>query len=76
MSVGETFSAALFTSTTRLLHDGNRVSDPYTPAGVLEERFCRDKPLAELVIAEGSYAAQARDARTMRAVPPSGAIRL
>ena len=29
MSIGETFSAALSTSTTRLLHDGNRVSDPY-----------------------------------------------
>jgi len=29
MSIGETFSAALFTSTTRPSHDGNRVSDPY-----------------------------------------------
>jgi hypothetical protein len=29
-SVGETFSAASYTSTTRPSHDGNRVSDPYT----------------------------------------------
>jgi hypothetical protein len=38
---------------------------------------CRDKGLGELVIDDGSYAAQAlSDARIMRAVPPLGAIRV
>ena len=57
-SIGETFSAALFTSTTRPSNNGNRVSDPYRPYGqsergqgpeqVLRARSSPREPPAEL----------------------------